>query len=130
LQPKQRFWDFRSVWKTLVTFHLVTFAWIFFRAKDLPQAVWIVRHLFEGPPWKTPVDFASTLPPFTSSDLILCGLLICVLELVQWAQSNGRWAITFDRQPSWIRWPAYYAIIVAIFWIGNLGGKSFIYFQF
>ena len=32
--------------------------------------------------------------------------------------------------PVWVRWPAYYALAVAILWIGVLGSRSFIYFQF
>ena len=41
-------------------------------------------------------------------------------------QTIGRWAA----QPAWVRWPAYYALFLAVLAVGDLGARSFIYFQF
>jgi alginate O-acetyltransferase complex protein AlgI len=49
---------------------------------------------------------------------------------VQWAHAGRHLAQVFDSKPRWIRWPAYYALIVTILCIGQLGARSFIYFQF
>ncbi len=38
----------RRIWKVLLTFILVDFAWIFFRAENLSDAVYVITHMFEG----------------------------------------------------------------------------------
>jgi alginate O-acetyltransferase complex protein AlgI len=121
-----------TAWKIFVTFNLVALTWIFFRASSLHDALWITTHLFQGP-WLAHPSFGTglrELPPFTRHDLLLSLVLVIVLESVQWAQFNNQWLKFFHTQPVWIRWPAYYATVVAILWVGELGARSFIYFQF
>jgi len=40
--------------------------------------------------------------------------------------AGERWS----RVPVWLRWPAYDALILLMLWMGDLGARSFIYFQF
>jgi alginate O-acetyltransferase complex protein AlgI len=116
--------------RIFVTFNLVAFAWIFFRAASFGQASLVVMRLVHGPLLaKPPVAFGA-LPPFTPADVVLGVLLIAFLEFVQWAHAGRHLAQVFDSKPRWIRWPAYYALIVTILCIGQLGARSFIYFQF
>ncbi|HEY2588344.1 MAG TPA: hypothetical protein VGI81_21570, partial [Tepidisphaeraceae bacterium] len=116
----------------LLTFHLVVLAWVFFRAASVSDAVWIITHLAHGP-WLGHPEM-STFPlgilPFRGSQIRLALVLILAMELTQWAASirgtAGRWA----RLPVWVRWPAYYALILCILLLGELGARTFIYFQF
>ena len=50
--------------------------------------------------------------------------------LTEWAASLRRASERWLRQPAWIRWPAYYALILCLLLIGDLGMRTFIYFQF
>lgn len=38
----------RCVWKIILTFILVDFAWIFFRAENMTDAFYVITHMFEG----------------------------------------------------------------------------------
>jgi alginate O-acetyltransferase complex protein AlgI len=119
-----------AAWQIFVTFNLVSLAWIFFRAASFSEARSILKHLFQGH-WLTHPEIPVGMrAPFTVDDLLLAAILVFLLEVIQWAQSRRRWVERFDAQPMWIRWPAYYAIIISILWIGELGQRSFIYFQF
>lgn len=141
----QRFWDgakeviglvdnpaITRVVGVLVTFNLVALAWIFFRAKSIGEAGWIVSHLARGPWLAHPpfTDFPLGIVPYRPSQIRSALWLIVALSLTEWAASlrgaAGRWL----RQPIWVRWPAYYALILCILLIGDLGTRTFIYFQF
>ena len=125
-----RFPSLANAWKILVTFHLVAFAWIFFRASSALEAGWLIRNLLRRPLFGHPAMPSEVRPPFNLNDLIVACVLVGLLELVQWLQTRRHVRDGFDAQPSWLRWPAYYALIIAILWIGNLGSRSFIYFQY
>ena len=59
-------WD-KSVilkaWQTFFTFNLVAFAWIFFRADNLSDAMYVVTHLTNG--------IGDTLPNLYRSDILV-----------------------------------------------------------
>lgn len=114
--------------QVVITFNLVAVAWALFRAPTVREAGWIMSHMFHGPFFKLPAF--GTNGPFGANEVILCTFLILLLECVQWAAATARWASAFNARPAWLRWPAYYALIVMILCIGQLGGRTFIYFQF
>jgi alginate O-acetyltransferase complex protein AlgI len=107
----------------LVTFNVVCFAWIFFRAGTTASAVAVVKRIFlpTGP---------LKIQPFNTHAIPLMIVLIVILEIVQLAQRGRSIASLFAKTPLWLRWPVYYALVVTILWIGVLGQRSFIYFQF
>ena len=104
----------------VVTFNLVAVAWVFFLAKTLSDASWIVAHFFNRPMFAQPGVGENGAAPFSTDDLLLGGVLVVILEIVQWLMAGKRWRVLFDAQPVWVRWPAYYAMIVTILRIGEL----------
>lgn len=139
LTLRQKFWDatglnqfpaFTDAWQIFTTFNFVAFAWIFFRAQSFASAKWIAGHLARSPILMHPTYVTNVLPPFDRFDLIVLAAIVFILEMIQWARTKPQLMQRFFAQPKWIRWPAYYALIVTILWIGNLGSRSFIYFQF
>jgi D-alanyl-lipoteichoic acid acyltransferase DltB (MBOAT superfamily) len=118
------------IWRAFVTFNLVSFAWIFFRALTLADAGEILRRIFAHPFWLSPTTKAGGLPLFTASSLNISFALIAFLFFAEWMQSHSYDARVLNSKPVWIRWPVYYSLGLLILWIGALGGKSFIYFQF
>lgn len=115
-----------------VTFNLVAAAWIFFRASSIQDAAWIVSHLGRRPWLAFPnfSEFPMGIVPFRLSQIRLALALIMGMWLVEWAASFNQAAEKWSRQPVWVRWPAYYALIVCLLLIGDLGTRTFIYFQF
>jgi alginate O-acetyltransferase complex protein AlgI len=118
--------------KVAITFNLVAIGWIFFRAQSISQAWWIICHLVRAPLFLHPpaTRYFFALSPFDPSRIWLALFLIGGMEAVQWLASRANADRTWKARPVWVRWPAYYALIIAILWVGDLGSRSFIYFQF
>jgi alginate O-acetyltransferase complex protein AlgI len=119
-------------WSIFVTFNLVCIAWVFFRAASMSQAWWILSHLGRGPLFDRPSAnaFMLAIVPFRPSQIKLALILVIAMEAVQWAASTRNSVKKWSAQPMWVRWSAYYALILFILFIGDLGARSFIYFQF
>lgn len=104
----------------LVTFSLVVFAWIFFRAENMQHAFNYIAGIFSPSLFTMP-----TLLPKT----VFLALLI--LGIIEWCGRDGKYALETIglRWKRPYRWALYYALMVLFFW---LGGKqqAFIYFQF
>jgi D-alanyl-lipoteichoic acid acyltransferase DltB (MBOAT superfamily) len=114
--------------KMFVTFNLVSFAWIFFRANSLADALYIVTHLFND--WDVKVYlYGGLLGGIFELEIAFVAILL--MELVHWMQmTQGSVRLFVRRQPMWLRWPAYYALVLGIIMFGNFGLTEFIYFQF
>lgn len=114
--------------KVFATFNLVCFAWIFFRANSLSDAVYIIQHLFVN--LKTNA-FLFDLMPGGWYDWLIVLLATLVMEAVHWGQrKNASLREVIRRQPVWLRWSLYYALVVVIFMFGKFGAGEFIYARF
>jgi len=119
--------------QVLMTFGLVCFAWIFFRADSLRDALYVAGHLPTG--WGVLFDGAS----FPSSEgalgmlpreLLLSLLLIAWVIGVDAMQARGPLRPYLARQPLWLRWGVYAAGLWGIFLFGVLRQTEFYYFVF
>jgi len=114
-----RFGARRDWLPTLVTFNLVCFAWIFFRAPQISSAVDYVRGLF---------SFTAGLPPTSWMTLLVPAMLIVLVIDIAQRNSNDHEVILTWR-------PLAQGFAYAVFFLGVLvfsGGPAvpFIYFQF
>jgi alginate O-acetyltransferase complex protein AlgI len=119
--------------QTLITFVLVDFAWIFFRA-DTHRAFYIAKHIFTG--WLEIFQNLLSgdailqnigLPP---GEIVFSILLILFLEAVHYIQSRKNLLSAFLAKPAFLRWSVYYALIFIIMVFGVFQNRDFIYFQF
>jgi alginate O-acetyltransferase complex protein AlgI len=118
----------------LTTFVLVDFAWIFFRADGVNSAFYIIKSIFTGIPdvyhklisHKSVFEFLG----LGKKDLVLSVLLILFLEAVHFIQTKKSLSGIFANQPVYIRWAAYYGVILGILFLGVFENRQFIYFQF
>jgi alginate O-acetyltransferase complex protein AlgI len=117
--------------RVVVTFNLVAFAWIFFRAPTLADAGTIIRRIAGRHFWESAAFTVGDLnsPAFTIVTLIIAAALIVFLLLAEWLLAHGD-IRALNNKPIWVRWAAYYSMGLLILWIGALGARSFIYFQF
>ncbi|SDL60820.1 D-alanyl-lipoteichoic acid acyltransferase DltB, MBOAT superfamily [Catalinimonas alkaloidigena] len=121
-------------WKTLhvvLTFVLVIFAWIFFRANTLTDAQFVLRNLLRWPTaawqWQNWHLWEYVL---TSKVVVGFGLIL-VLMGVEFLQGQGWLTAQWPRRvPRLVRYPAYAAFVAMIFLLGEFEAQSFIYFQF
>lgn len=133
LQMVRAGWPFRGgvqrvrhVVAVLTTFHLVLFAWIFFRASSLGEALAIVRGALD---WSGS-SIADLWQPDGRVRLLLAVLVIALLLGVQSVQQRWEGRRDFGSLPLPVRWACYYALLFGILLLGEFGATEFIYFQF
>lgn len=142
----------------LTTFSLVTFAWIFFRAESLGDALYITRHLVSGWPsylaqsWDTLVQgiegaadlglyslvnaFFRILGPLTNEApvvIALTALALVILLVIEILQYRGNLLEQLDQKPVFLRRAVYASLLAAILILGTSYAsvqQAFIYFQF
>jgi alginate O-acetyltransferase complex protein AlgI len=108
---------------------LVTFAWIFFRANSLPDAFYIISHLWTSQNQLGIVESLNRLG--NPIDIgVAVGSVICLL-IVEAFQSQRAIRPMLAKQPLVIRWVVYYILIMAIIVFAQITNPiEFIYFQF
>jgi len=121
-----------SCLKILITFSLVCFAWIFFRADTISDALRIISNLFAGWGGAFTVRTLENIPFWgpLKFELVASLISIAILLSVQLMEERGNVIGRFFEKPVWVRWPVYYFLLLAILLFGNFGSKQFIYFQF
>lgn len=112
-----------------ITFILVCFGWIFFRANSLSDAIYVINHMFDGS-FKNIYGQALTLglDSFQLNVAIISIVLMELIHLVQEKTNSIRKLVS--TKPIWIRWTLYYILILWIIIFGSFGSQEFIYFQF
>ncbi len=110
----------------LITFHLVAFAWIFFRAGSLKDAWYVVSHLFSQ------TVYAADIPNAALSlrQLTIRFAMIALLLILEWRSQNQPAETTLSKLQPWQRWGLYYAGVAAVMMMGVFETAKFIYFQF
>lgn len=116
------------------TYLMATFAWVFFRANNLNDAVYVITHMFGTATslWqKTVFTGLSTVKVFYTLPqwLALVGALavLFTIERAQLRYSINNWLVHQARP---VRWTIYYGIVLYIALMGAFEHVQFIYFQF
>jgi len=120
-----------NYFKGTVTFSLVCFAWIFFRANNISDALYIISHLFTG--WGSVTARALKAAPFFDPlkfHLVAGVVSVGILLLIHLSQGDNHFDQWLSKKRVSLRWTVYYSMAVAILLFGNFGNKEFIYFQF
>jgi alginate O-acetyltransferase complex protein AlgI len=113
----------------IITFSLVTFAWIFFRANSLPDAFYIISHLWTSQNQLGIVESLNRLGNPIDIGVAVASV-ICLL-IVEAFQSQRAIRPMLAKQPLVIRWVVYYILIMAIIVFAQITNPiEFIYFQF
>lgn len=107
----------------LITFCLVVFAWIFFRAENLSHAFECITKIFS----KTFFSIPEVVDGFS---IINTSFLVLFFLAVEWFGREYQYAIQgFFKKNKLFRWAFYYVLIALIFLFSGMN-QQFIYFQF
>ena len=126
--------SFNKLLDVTITFILVAFAWIFFRANNLDDAIYIISNLFVN--YNEILNLSELRMQFRGlglfqEDLIKCFLLILALFLYSSYERSGNVWEKLQQKPKWIRWSIYYILVYGILFIApHSNVNNFIYFQF
>lgn len=135
--------------RVLRTFLLICFSWIFFRARSLSEAIYIVRHLFDGAfgalahfanyIWLVNFNRRALVGNETRPSLFLdqspgeigfsLGIIGCLL-FIHFIQRHGSIRHMLSNKSIYFRWTIYYAMVMGLFLFGFGASAQFIYFQF
>jgi hypothetical protein len=115
----------------LLTFHLMVVALILFRANSLPSAWVYLTHIIPGfqSAGISTFRFDRALLHTRQVALLLAGLSYAAMESVNWASRQNVWAARFSSAPWFVRWTAYYVVILIIACSAQ-ETRTFIYAQF
>lgn len=117
---KKKVPGFKEIMQILITFSLVAFAWIFFRAENLSHAFDYISEIFSSSLF--------SIPKYLPKRVFL---FILVLMMIEWIGRNNNYAL----EKFGINWPKpirilfYYGLLFMIFYFSG-DDQQFIYFQF
>ena len=116
--------------KISVTFSLVCFAYIFFRASTMDDALHMVASLGTG--WGEFKDNMLSVIGMRRNDFFIAMLGIAVVMGAEILQGRFDMRKAIDARPAWMRWSLYYVGSVAVVLLGAFYGAQtdFIYFRF
>jgi alginate O-acetyltransferase complex protein AlgI len=116
------------IFRICLTFSLISFAWIFFRANTLSESMYIVENLFN---FQLASNAAFSKLGLTDIQLIVAALSIVIMFTIDFVQSSDSLLKLWENKPKWFEWLFWYA---ALFYLVNFGifnnPSSFIYSQF
>lgn len=122
----------RRLWQLPVTFILLCFTWIFFRANSMEDAIWIISRLF----WDAgrPFNYLKTAVICLNMSYVqMGGMCLSVLALLFYDLLALKYDVIkeFSKQKFFIRWSVYVLMLVIIALFSAKGvATEFIYFQF
>lgn len=118
----------KEITSILLTFIIITFAWIFFRSENLHHAVSYISKIFNADLFTVP--FIQDRKKLFR--IIMVFILILFFLIIEWIGRENNYALE-KLGNNWnfiIRWFFYSFIIFLIFMYMEIKGSPFIYFQF
>jgi len=120
LQVKKKISNFERMLRAIIVFLLVDFAWIFFRANNITEAIYIVKNIG---------NFSSDL--FIDYKVFFYGFIgLLILFINDFIVENNKDSIILNSKLD-NKTAIYFALLICILLsIGVFNGGQFIYFQF
>lgn len=133
----------QRLFQIFVTFHLICFAWIFFRSPSCENIFYVITHLHTGIMQFLGSAIANItvfhnlkqlmLPITLNSPKIFLGYLICI-GIIMFEQivreKRGNFFLWLLAKPKSFRWSIYVVLLVSIINLGKTSDIPFVYFDF
>ncbi|MFN8575416.1 MAG: MBOAT family O-acyltransferase [Candidatus Sericytochromatia bacterium] len=128
-----KFHKIHNFFRVFITFSLISFSWIFFRAESIEDSFYIISHLFKD--WDNNFNIYSYIRTLDSdlgkSKIFICILLILFLEFIHIVQEKkGSIRDIISQKPTLFRWAIYYIFMFVFLFLGEFNSTDFIYFNF
>lgn len=118
--------------KVCLVFCFCSFAWVFFRADSINDAIYVFAHIFDeithvGTYIVSGIR-ALSIPNFDMRVIIFSCVVLFLYDLIDY---SGNCIETISKKKAYIRWPIYIALVLAIlFFAPTDSSNQFVYFQF
>jgi alginate O-acetyltransferase complex protein AlgI len=124
--------------KQVVVFFLASFAWIFFRAKNVSDAFYLIKNAFVGLPSQIHQIISNQQNArlrilyinnsfFELATALVFILILVIIHRLQKNKTFDEWLIGKSKAT---RWALYYFLIISFICFGVFNKSEFIYFQF
>jgi alginate O-acetyltransferase complex protein AlgI len=112
-----------EVFQMGITFLLTVFAWIFFRAETVKQAVLFIKNIFTRQLFTNPIQTRLS---------VICVILVTIFMIIEWLGREQNYAIESlgSGTPRLVRLSFYSFVLFSIGMFMETGVTEFIYFQF
>ena len=126
--------NFLNIFRILITFSLICFSLIFFRANTVKDAFYIVKNLFNDITNINNIQYLyniSTELGLNIFEILLVTMCIVILFFIEIFEYKNRIYVSLNKAPFIIRFAFYYVITLIIISMGVFSDAGqFIYFQF
>ena len=120
--------------RLVITFTLVSLAWIFFRAETISQAFNILARIFSMDIFVNPslhsIIYHQPNPVLALIDILIVLVAITALEITQYIQRSGLDWVKFQQSPLWVRFTIYISLALVVINLSVISETPFIYFNF
>lgn len=110
--------NLKEFFQVIITFAITCFAWIFFRADSVSDALMYIKNMCTGK--------LLLSNPFPTKVFALIGIML----LIEWINRSQFHGLEIKRFNPWLRRVLYVCFIYLIIRYANFGNNEFIYFQF
>ncbi|KIC64983.1 MBOAT family O-acyltransferase [Chryseobacterium taiwanense] len=110
--------NLKEFFQVIITFAITCFAWIFFRADSVSEALMYIKNMCTGK--------LLLSNPFPTKVFALIGIML----LIEWINRSQFHGLEIKRFNPWLRRLLYVCFIYIIIRYANFGNNEFIYFQF
>ncbi|MDR0559820.1 MAG: MBOAT family protein, partial [Prevotellaceae bacterium] len=114
--------NLKELFQITVTFLLVVFGWILFRAESIGQAVEYFSGIMDG-------SLFSVSSIYKKQPLLQNVIFIAIMLAVEWLQRNKQHGLEIENINQWVR-RLFYIIIILLIILYMGENEQFIYFQF
>lgn len=118
--------------RVVLIFIIMSLTWIFFRASNLNEALYIFKHLFVGinHPWSYIVSGLYSFGVKASYLLIMLATYLIPLFIIDFVSVKKDALNILNNKPKALRYLVYLVILLMILLLHYVGEVNFIYFQF
>lgn len=121
--------------QVLFTFGLVSFAWLFFKANSISEAVQIMKSIItlKGITAQEAWIFKDGSLGLDAKDFWMMAHTLLILMVFEFVGRKHDLLAALNKQPTWFRWVVYYLLFFSITILGFYGEANavdFVYFQF
>ncbi|WP_165868457.1 MBOAT family O-acyltransferase [Natranaerovirga hydrolytica] len=118
-------------YRMTLTFFLVVFSWIFFRANNLSDALNIINRIIYNFNFSTAELLNMTRGLGLQKEEFYIALFgIMILFIIDFMDRKKSVIQLLSNKQSNLRWIVYYVITTATIWLAYTGSTQFVYFQF
>jgi len=122
-----------KIFRVIITFSLITFSWIFFRANNLSDSLYIVKNLFYNfkewfnTEYLKNVISSIDLKSYEFLKVLISIIILFIIELIQRKISVIKF---INLKPLPVRWGIYIFFVIILLFLKSFQNQQFIYFQF